>query len=86
MRYKDSVDVFSKDMAETLAPHEPTDHMIDLEAGFNLQYGGIYNHSEFELTTLSAYVARNLGNGFRPQSSSPMAAPILFAKQHDSGI
>jgi len=42
MRCKDYVDVFSKDMAETLATHWPIDHTIVLEPSFNLPYSQIY--------------------------------------------
>jgi len=38
MRYKDYVDVVSKDRAETLAPHQPMDHAINLEPDVNLPY------------------------------------------------
>jgi hypothetical protein len=86
VRYKDYVDVFSKDRAETLAPHRPIDHAIDLEPGFNIPYGRIYNLSEVELKTLKAYIETNLANGFIQRSSSPAAAPILFAKKKDGGL
>jgi hypothetical protein len=58
------VDVFSKDWAETLAPHRPIDHVIDLEPGFNIPYGRIYTLSEVELKTLKAYIETYLANGF----------------------
>jgi hypothetical protein len=86
MRYKDYVDVFSKDRAETLAPHRPIDHPIGLELDFNLPYGRIYNLSEVEFKTLEAYIETNLANGFIQLSSSPAAAPILFAKQKDGRL
>jgi len=86
VRYKDYVDVFSKDRAETLAPHRPIDHAIDLEPGFNIPYGRIYNLSEVELKTLKAYIETNLAKGFIQRSSSPAAAPILFAKKKDGGL
>jgi hypothetical protein len=80
------VDVFSKTKAETLAPHCPIDHAIDLEPGFKIPYGRIYNLSECELQTLKAYIERNLANGFIQRSSSSAAAPILFAKKKDGGL
>jgi len=86
VRYKDYVDVFSKDRAETLAQHQPIDHTIDLERAFNLPYGQIYNLSEVESKTLKAYIETNLANVFIQQSSSPAAAPILFAKKKDGGL
>jgi len=80
------VEVLSKDKAETLLPHRSTDHAIDLDAGYNLPYGRIYNRSEFELKTLQAYIEANLANGFIQRSSSPAAAPILFAQKKDGGL
>jgi len=84
--YGEFVEVFSKTKAETLPPHRSTDHAIDLEPGYNLPYGRIYNLSEFELRTLKAYIEVNLANGFIQRSSSPAAAPILFAKKKDGGL
>jgi len=61
--YGEFVEVFSKDTAETLPPHRSTTHANDLEAGYNLPYGRIYNLSEFKLRTLKAYIEANLANG-----------------------
>jgi len=84
--YRYFVDVFSKTKAETLPTHRSTDHAIDLEPGYNLPYGRIYNLSEFELRTLKAYIEANLANGFIQRSSSPAAAPMLYAKKTDGGL
>jgi hypothetical protein len=84
--YGEFVEVFSKDKAETLPPHQSTDHATDLEPGYNLPYGRIYKLSEFELRTLQAYIEANLANKFILRSSSPAAAPILFAKKKDEGL
>ena len=80
------MEVFSKAKAETLPPHRPINHVIDLEPGFKLPYGRIYNLSEVELKTLKVYIETNLANGFIQRSSSPAAAPILFAKKKDGGL
>jgi hypothetical protein len=85
-QYQDFVEVFSKVKAETLPPHRPTDHAINLESGYKLPYGRIYNLSEFELRTLTAYIETNLASSFIQQSSSSAAAPILFAKKNDGGL
>jgi hypothetical protein len=82
----DYVDEFSKDRAETLAPHRPIDHAIDLEPGINIPYGRIYNLSEVELKTHKAYIKTNQANGFIQQTSSPVAAPILFANKKGGGL
>jgi len=80
------VDVFSKTKAETLAPNRPIDHAIDMEPGFKIPYGWIYNLSEVELRTLKPYIETNLSNSFIQRSSSSAAAPILFAKKKDGGL
>jgi hypothetical protein len=77
------VDVFSKTTAETLAPHRPIDHAFELEPGFKIPYGRIYNLSEFEIRALKVYIETNLVTGFIQRSSSSAAAPILFAKKKD---
>jgi len=84
--YGEFVEVFSKDKVETLPPHWSTDHAIDLEPGYNLPYGWIYNLSELELRTLKAHMEANFVNGFIQQSSSPAAAQILFAMKKDGGL
>jgi hypothetical protein len=84
--YSEFVEFFSKAKAETLAPHRSIDHAIDLEPGFKLPYGRIYNLSEFELRMLKAYIETKLANGFIQRSSSSAAAPILFAKKKDGGL
>jgi len=61
--YGEFVEVFSKDKAETLPPHRSTDHAIDLEPGYHLPYGRMYNPSEFELRTLKADIEAHLAIG-----------------------
>jgi hypothetical protein len=73
--------IFRKTQAETLAPHCPIDHAIDLEPEFKISYGRIYTLSEMDLQTLQVYIGTNLANGFIPQFSSLVAAPILLTKE-----
>jgi hypothetical protein len=54
--YRDFRDIFSKKKAETLPPHRPTDHAIDLEPGTKLPYGRIYSLSEVELKALKVKI------------------------------
>jgi len=75
------VEVCSKVQDETLPPHRPTDHWVDQEPGFTLPYWWTYNHSEFELKTLKAYIEKRLPSGFIQWSSSPAAVPIMFKKK-----
>jgi len=84
--YGEFMEHFSKVKPETLPPHRSTDHAIDLEPAHNLLYGGIYNLSEFESSTLKAYIEANLANGCIHQSSSPAPAPSLITKKKDGGL
>jgi hypothetical protein len=45
--YHDFMEICSKVKAETLPPHRPTDHALDLEPSYKLPYRRIYNLSEF---------------------------------------
>jgi len=72
--------------ADTLAPHRSINHPIDLEQGCKMAYGRINNLSEVELKTPKAYIQAHLADGFIQRSSSPAAAPILFAKKKDGGL
>jgi len=85
-KYSEFVKVFSKTKADTLAAHRSFDHGIDLEPGCKIPHGHIYNLSEVELKTLRAYIETNLANGFIQRSSSPAAAPIVFAHKKDGGL
>jgi hypothetical protein len=85
-KYLEFVEVFSKTKAEKLAQHQPIDHAIDIEPGYQLPYGRIYNLSEVELRTLKAFIETNLANGFIQRSSSPAAAPILFTRKKDGHL
>jgi hypothetical protein len=78
--------VISKQKEETLAPHRPIDHALELEPGHKIPYGRIYNLSEVERKTLKAYVETHSANVFTQRSSSSAAAPIFFAKMKDGGL
>jgi len=69
-----------------LTPHCLIDHAIDLEPGFKIPYGRIYNLSEVELRTLKVFIETNLAKGFIQLSSSSAAAPILVAKKKDGSL
>jgi len=50
------MEVFRNVKAETLPPHNPNYHTVNLEPGHKLPYGLIYNVSEFELKRPKAYI------------------------------
>jgi len=81
--YGDFVEVFSKTMAETLPLHRSTDHAIDLEPGYIMQNGRIFNSSVLGLRTLKAYIGAKLDNGFIQGPSTRAAPPHFFAKKKD---
>jgi len=83
--YGEFVEVFSKAKVQTVPPHQSTDHAIDLEPSYNVPYWRSYNILEFELRTFKAYIEANLPTRFIQWSSSPMAAPIHFARRKDGG-
>ena len=84
--YHDFLDVFSKSEADSLPPHRPYDHAIELEPGTTPFHGPIYRLSETELETLQTYLDENLAKGFIRSSTSPAGAPILFVKKKDGSL
>jgi len=84
--YGKFVELFGKPTVETLLPHRSTDHAIDPEPSYKLPYWRIYNLSEFEFRMLKDYIKATLANRFIQRSSSPVAAPILFAMRQDGGL
>jgi hypothetical protein len=52
-----------------------------LEPGYNIPSGRIDTLSEFELTTLQAYIDANQANGFIQRTLLLAAASILIAMQ-----
>jgi Reverse transcriptase (RNA-dependent DNA polymerase)/RNase H-like domain found in reverse transcriptase len=85
--YHEYVDVFSRDLAETLPPHRPgIDHSIPLQTGTSPPFGPMYPMSRDELEVLHRYLKDNLKNSFISPSSSPAASPVLFVKKPGGGL
>ncbi|GAA6043399.1 hypothetical protein JCM8097_008572 [Rhodosporidiobolus ruineniae] len=85
-QYLDFEDVFSKDSADSLPPHQPWDHEIIIEDDKSIPTSRIYPLSASELEVLAAYIKDNLKSGFIRRSSSPVGAPILFVKKKDGSL
>jgi hypothetical protein len=85
-QYHDYLDVFSKSSADTLPPHRPYDHAIDIKEGTNPPFGPIYSLSEPELKALASWLKENLSKGFIRPSQSSAGAPILFVKKKDGSL
>ena len=77
---------FSKQGADTLAPHRPCDHTIDLEKGTVPPFGPLYPMSGPELAALREYIDENLAKGFIRPSKSPAASPVIFVKKKDASL
>jgi hypothetical protein len=85
-QYHDDLDVFSKSSADTLPPHRPYDHAIDIKEGTNPPFGPIYSLSEPELKALASWLKENLSKRFIRPSQSSAGAPILFVKKKDGSL
>jgi len=80
MRHKDYVDMFSEDMVEIFAPHQPSDHSLNLNPGSNSLDSQIYNLSEVRLITRKVYIKTYRATGLIQGSLSPAAAAMMIAK------
>ena len=84
--YHEYLDVFSKKAADTLPPHRSYNHTMPLEPGKVPPFGPLIGMSQDELKVLKKYLEEHLSKGFIRASSSPAAAPILFAKKPGGGL
>jgi hypothetical protein len=84
--YTDLREGFSKAASDTLAPHRPYDHRIELEAENTLGYSPLRQHSIEELLAAKKYIEENLHKGFIEPSQAPFASPILFVRKADGSL
>src|SRR6266480_2122984 len=90
--YHEHLPLFDMKIADQLPPHRPgIDHKIELEKDENGQektapWGPLYNMSREELLLLRKTLTDYLDKNFIRASSSPAAAPILFAKKPGGGL
>jgi len=90
--YHEHLPLFNMKIADQLPPHRPgIDHKIELEKDENGQektapWGPLYNMSREELLLLRKTLTDYLDKNFIRASSSPAAAPILFAKKPGGGL
>lgn len=85
-QYMEGAQYFNKRQADILPPHRDCDHKIELKPGTIPPYGPLYNMSPDELLVLREYLKEQLDKGFIRASSSPAAAPVLFAKKPGGGL
>jgi Reverse transcriptase (RNA-dependent DNA polymerase) len=84
--YHEFADVFSRQKADTLSPHQDCDLKINIDEGAKIPAGSIYLLSEFELKTLREFIDENLKTGFICPSNSLFGAPVLFIKKKDGSL
>src|SRR5271163_2167307 len=90
--YHEYLDVFSRTLAERLPPSRPgIDHKITLEKTPDgkdpeVPWGPLYGMSRGELLVLRKTLTELLDKNFIRASSSPAAAPVLFAKKPGGGL
>jgi len=79
--YHDFLDVFSRELTDTLPERRPYDHKIQLQKGKTSTFGPLYGMSQDELRVLKKYLKDNLVKGFIQASSSFAASSVLFVKK-----
>ena len=86
VEYHENLKVFSRAEADKLPEHRPYDLKIKLEPGKQPPFGPLYGMSRDELKCLRKYLDEHLAKGFIRASTSPVAAPVLFAKKPGGGL
>lgn len=85
-QYHDYLDVFDRKQANSLPPHRPWDHAIDLQPGKDPPFARPYSMNRHELKALREYLDKELTKGFIRVSRSPAAAPVLFVKKPNGDL
>jgi len=62
------------------------DHEVRLRVGETFTSGPLYSMSRTEFVVLKKWLEKNRSKGFIQQSSSPFAAPLLFATKPYAGL
>ena len=84
--YHEFLDVFSRQLADTLPPHQPHDHHICLKPESQLIFESLYDMSRDELLVLKKYLDNNLTKEFIQASFSPAAFSVLFVHKPEDGL
>jgi len=79
--YHDFLDVFSRELTDTLSERRLYDHKIQLQKGKTSIFEPLYDMSQDELRVLKKYLKNNLIKGFIQVSSFPAISSILFVKK-----
>ena len=87
--YHDFLDVFSKDVSDTLRPYGKYDHKIKLLKNKDLSdlgHSALRGMSTPQLKFVKKFLEEHLKKGFIEASSAPCSSPILLAKKPGKGI
>ena len=84
--YHEFLDVFSRQLADTLPSHQSHDHHIHLGPESQLIFEPLYDMSRDELLVLKKYLDDNLIKEFIQASFSSAAFSILFVHKPEDGL
>ena len=84
--YHEFLDVFSRQLADTLSPHQPHDHHICLKLRSQLIFESLYDMSRDELLVLKKYLDNNLIKEFIQASFFSAAFSVLFVCKSRDGL
>ena len=88
--YHDLIDVFSKDVSNTLRPYGKYDHKIELlkdkDLASDLGHSPLRGMSTPQLKFVKKFLEEHLKKKFIEASNAPCSSPILLAKKPGGGI
>jgi hypothetical protein len=84
--YHEFADVFSRQKADTLLPHQDCDLTINIDEGAKIPAGPIYLLSEFELKTLWEFIDENLKTSFICPSKFSVRSTCSFCQEKDRSL
>ena len=82
----DFEDIFSKKTHETLPPHQPYDHVINLKEAFIPKIAKIYSLNLAEKEACKAFVDKHLRTGQIVLSKSSQASPFFFVPKKNGTL
>ena len=82
----DFENVFSEKTHETLPPHRPYDHVINLKPDFVPKIAKIYSLNPAEKVACREFVQEHLKTGRIVPSKSPQAFPFFFVPKKDGSL
>ena len=79
-------DVFSEQTYNTLPPHHPFDHAIELKDSFVPKIAKVYSLNPAEKEACKAFIEEHLKTGHILPSKSPQASPFFFVPKKDGTL